>query len=208
MAQNPNKPPNKSPPAIGSKIARPHSRAASSAASAPPPWSVPIKADVIPDTGLRRDIEASADVCAAVARLAAVRAVSGLKASIELSRAGDAVHVTGRVTAKVGQDCVVTLEPIETLVDEPIELLFAPALADTGAVGEERRRKTEDETPEPLIDGGIDLGAIVTEFLILGIDPYPRKAGVEFAPVEGDSEIPHPFAALQALKKPPGGEQA
>ena len=32
----------------------------------------------------------------------------------------------------------------------------------------------------------VDLGAIATEFLILGIDPYPRKAGAEFAPVKAD----------------------
>ncbi len=44
----------------------------------------------------------------------------------------------------------------------------------------------DDEPPEPLVDGKIDLGAIATEFLLLGIDPYPRKAGAEFAPVKTD----------------------
>lgn len=157
---------------------------------------------------MRRDIAASADICAAVAVLAAVREVSDLKASFELSRAGEVVHVTGRVTAKVGQNCVVSLEPIETAVDEPIDVLFAPAPAEGSATGDERRRKTEDEPPEPLVDGTIDLGAIATEFLILGIEPYPRKEGVAFAPPDVDTEIPHPFAALQALKKPPGGDQS
>ena len=31
----------------------------------------------------------------------------------------------------------------------------------------------------------IDLGALATEFLMLGIDPYPRKAGAEFAAAQG-----------------------
>ncbi len=29
-------------------------------------------------------------------------------------------------------------------------------------------------------DGTVDLGAIATEFFLLGIDPYPRKEGAEF----------------------------
>ena len=51
------------------------------------------------------------------------------------------------------------------------------------------------------VDGTIDLGAIATEFLILGIDPYPRKPGIVFdAPRTGEASG-HPFAALAALKK-------
>ena len=50
-------------------------------------------------------------------------------------------------------------------------------------------------------DGAVDLGAIATEFLLLGIDPYPRKPGAVFeAPPAGDPAS-HPFAALAALKK-------
>ena len=191
---------------ISKRSGRPHSRAASAEASAPP-WSVLLKADLIPETGLNRTIEATSDICAAVANLADVRAVTDLRATFNLSRAGDVVHVSGRVTGKVGQNCVVTLEPLETAVDEPVDMLCAPVPAAGGAAGEERRRRTEDEPPEPLIDGAIDLGAVATEFLILGIDPYPRKDGVEFEPLDADSEIPHPFAALQALKKPSGGEK-
>jgi hypothetical protein len=45
------------------------------------------------------------------------------------------------------------------------------------------------------------------EFLILGIDPYPRKPDAVFdAPVVGDPKS-HPFAALAALKKGGGPEQ-
>jgi hypothetical protein len=50
----------------------------------------------------------------------------------------------------------------------------------------------------------VDLGVVVTEFLSLGIDPYPRKADVEFAAPSVEDDTPHPFAALAALKKGPG----
>lgn len=174
---------------------------------AAPAWSIPLDVDTIPDSGLHRVIEATPEICAAVARLAEVRAVSGLKATFDITRAGDVVEVTGRVTANVGQDCVVTLEPLDTAIDAPIEVLFAPVPDEGTEAHEERRRKTEEELPEPLIGRAIDLGAIACEFLILGIEPYPRKPGVEFSPPEVAPDGPHPFAALAALKKTPGGGQ-
>ena len=49
-------------------------------------------------------------------------------ASLDVSRQGrDGLHVVGRVSATVGQTCVVTLEPIENEIDEAVELVFAPA---------------------------------------------------------------------------------
>ena len=37
-----------------------------------------------------------------------------------------------------------------------------------------------DEEPEPLIGNSVDLGLLATEFLILGVDPYPRKPDAAF----------------------------
>ena len=43
---------------------------------------------------------------------------------------------------------------------------------------------------------------LATEFLILGIDPYPRKPGVAFdAPKPQSDAAGNPFAALAALQK-------
>lgn len=168
-------------------------------AAGAPAWSVPLKVDAIPDTGLSRSIEASSENCAAVAKLAEVRAISGLKATFDLSRAGDVVHVTGRVTAHVGQNCVVTLDPLESTIDEAIDVLYAPVPEEGTEAHDAHRRKTEEELPEPLIDGAIDLGAIACEFLILGIEPYPRKPGAAFTPLEVEPDGPHPFAVLAAL---------
>ena len=113
---------------------------------------------------------------------------------------GQRQRVAGQVSARLGQTCVVTLEPIETDFTESIDLVFAPA-----AQVKAKDFKSDEEPPEMLIDGKIDLGAIATEFLLLGIDPYPRKAGAEFAPVKADDGSARPFAALEALKKRLGG---
>jgi uncharacterized metal-binding protein YceD (DUF177 family) len=163
------------------------------------PWSVPVVIDQIPHDGLHCEIVAPAEVLQGVAALAEVRAVSALSASLELAREGSTILVTGRVRGRVGQDCVVTLEPIETDIDEAIEATFAPPEAQA-ADKDPRRHDAADEPPEPLTGNTLDLGALATEFLILAIDPYPRAAGVEFAPPELENDDPHPFAALAALK--------
>jgi uncharacterized metal-binding protein YceD (DUF177 family) len=114
------------------------------------------------------------------------------------------VRVNGQVRARIGQTCVVTLEPVESDLEESVDLVFAPQLAEsTQAID---RRTGQEEPPEPLVGGKLDLGAIATEFLLLGIDPYPRKAGAELGPIiRADDGSARPFAALEALKKRLGG---
>jgi len=50
-----------------------------------------------------------------------------------------------------------------------------------------------------------DLGALATEFLVLGVNPHPRKPGAEFGSLKVGDDSPHHFAALEALKKRLGG---
>lgn len=170
-------------------------------------WTVPVAVEDIPDTGLHIEIEAPAATRAALAEFAGVRELPQLAAVFDLTRQGEGVHVAGQVSARVGQTCVVTLEPVESLVDEAVDLQFAPAPAGpSGPEGEAKAAKSND-APEPLVGGSVDLGAIATEFLLLGIDPYPRKADAKFTPPKGEDDSAHPFAALEALKKRLGGGQ-
>lgn len=151
----------------------------------------------IPETSMRLEIDAPESARSEIVALAGVRELPRLSAVFHLARRGAGVRVTGQVSARVGQTCVVTLEPIENGLEEQVDLMFS--LASTEA--SQTDTKDGDEPPEPLVDGKLDLGAIATEFLLLGIDPYPRKAGVEFAPVIADDGSAKPFAALEALKK-------
>jgi uncharacterized metal-binding protein YceD (DUF177 family) len=135
-----------------------------------------------------------------------VREVVAARAAFDLTLKPDGkVHVTGRVTARVGQDCVVTLDPIENELDEPVDLIFAPPeqiplLADL--VDDDMEDDVEaPDPPEPIVNGQIDLGRIATDALLLGIDPYPRKEGAVFeAEIEAGDPGDHPFAALKALQ--------
>jgi uncharacterized metal-binding protein YceD (DUF177 family) len=168
----------------------------------PTRWSYPVAVAEIPDTGGHYEISADAETRAAVAETAGLRELPQLDATFDLTRLGDSVQVRGRVTATVGQTCVVTLEPIENEVSEDIDLLFSPPV-DPLLDPEAARKSQKGEPPEPLEDGNLDLGSIATEFLILGLDPYPRKPDAELnLPKERDEERARPFAALAALKKP------
>ncbi len=171
------------------------------------PWSFPLAVNDVPETGRQLDLVADAPVRDATAKLAGLRDLPRLEADYDVTLHGKGgLRVSGRVRATVGQVCVVTLEPIENDIDEPVDLVLVPVDALPESAGAPGPEDGSDDGPEPLIDGMIDLGAIATEFLLLAIDPYPRKPGAEFqAPSAGESSA-HPFAALAALKKGQGGE--
>jgi uncharacterized metal-binding protein YceD (DUF177 family) len=57
----------------------------------------------------------------------------------------------------------------------------------------------EDETPDIVEDGQIDLGQYVVEQLALRLDPFPRKPGAEFVQPPEPAEI-SPFAVLKSLR--------
>lgn len=167
------------------------------------PWHVPVAVEDVAETGERFYLVADADIRAAVAQLAGLRDLPRLQANFEVKRHGtEGLHVAGRVSATVGQSCVITLEALANEIEEDIDLLFlpqavaAPAEAEAAPAGEE----SWDEA-EPLIGGRIDLGALATEFLILGLDPYPRKPGAVFQPPQDAMADAGPFAALATLKK-------
>ena len=94
---------------------------------APAPWQVPVAVEDVAETGRHFDLVADNDVRAAVARMVGLRDLPRLEANFDVTRHGaDGLHVCGRVSATVGQNCVVTLEPLANEVEEDIDLLFAP----------------------------------------------------------------------------------
>ncbi|SRR6266508_57742 len=205
------------------------------------PWSVPVALREVPETGRHVELAADERARAAIAKLVGLRTLPRLHAVFDVTLGGrDGLRVVGRVSATIGQTCVVTLEPIENEIEEEIDLVFAPAAAPSpehfpakwepdrrrnktkraGALSDssgtesapidQRGEKVEIgpvDAPEPLVGGVVDLGALATEYLMLGIDPYPRKPGAVFeGAAVGDSPT-NPFAALAALKKKQGGTE-
>lgn len=167
------------------------------------PWSVPVRIEDIAETGKHFEMAADQPVRSAVAAAAFVPGISRLEATFDVEKSGsDGLRVTGTVRGTVEQVCSITLEPMTSEVSETVDLTFRPA-AQTQAARRSSRHGADmaDDESEVLVDGRIDLGAIATEFLILGIDPYPRKQGAVFAGPPPAGEKSSPFEVLARLKK-------
>jgi uncharacterized protein DUF177 involved in 23S rRNA accumulation len=167
------------------------------------PWHAVVAVAEIAESGEHMTLVADAETRAGIARIAGLRDLPRLEASFDLLfQNGGGLRLTGRVSATVGQSCVVTLEPLTNEVEEEIDLLYAPrtaaAASDDELPGEAEPKWDE---PEPLIGGMVDLGALATEFLLLGIDPYPRKPGAVFEPPRDNRPEAGPFAGLAGLMK-------
>lgn len=169
-----------------------------------PVFSRPLRVAEIPSGGRSVRITANVQECAAVAALLHLPAVASLEAQLEMSPFGkDGAAVSGTIRARVTQTCVATSEDFETDIEAPVSIRYSTDGIDPNAevdLEEMLASLDAEDPPDLLVDGRIDLGAIITEFLALALDPYPRKPGTEFAaPAEETGSSA--FAALSALKK-------
>ena len=171
-----------------------------------PPFSRIVIAD---DAGPAREghIEATPAERAHLASLFRVEAVASLVFDYRLDALPSRRYrLTGEVTGELTQLCGVTLEPVAERIREDVSIEYWPARllarADEGQPGPED--PLENDPPEPLIDGKIDLGHLAAEVFASAINPYPRKEGVDFAwedpEAQGGQGDSHPFAGLAKLK--------
>jgi uncharacterized metal-binding protein YceD (DUF177 family) len=167
----------------------------------PLPFSHPIEVDKLPEGGLDLELSAGESEREALAEADGIPQIGRFDVAFHvMRRAGGRVNVSGELRARVTRICVVSLEPFEVDVIEPIDVDFAPETPISAVHSAEDGDL--DDPPDPIIDGKIDLGALASEFLVLGLDPHPRKPGVSFAPVEqaGSDETASPFALLHKLQ--------
>src|SRR6202023_3624028 len=91
----------------------------------PDPWRVPVTVAQIPETGLHRDIEADQPAREAMAEVAGLREILSAHASLDVTpKGGGRFHVAGHVRARIGQTCVVKLDPIENDINKEGDLIF------------------------------------------------------------------------------------
>lgn len=117
--------------------------------------------------------------------------------------------LTGKIHAELSQACVITLEPVPEIVDEPIETELWPE----SQMRDEEISRDEDELvgeqiavepPVGIIAGRADLAGFAIEILSTSMEAYPRKKDAKFDwrdPVSGpDGRALSPFADLAKLK--------
>ncbi|MDQ2803932.1 MAG: DUF177 domain-containing protein [Pseudomonadota bacterium] len=152
--------------------------------------------DRIGPDGLDVHVEAGEDECAALARRMMIAAIVSLGCRFRLHLApADAVSARGRLTARLVQTCVVTLDDFEAEIDEEFAIRFVPSGTET----DDPDPEAEDEVPYH--GGTIDLGEAAAEQFALALDPYPRKLGAEL-PEETANDPERPFSRLNELRRP------
>lgn len=177
------------------------------------PFSHKVHADRLGDQEKTIVIEPDRAALERIAKAYGCLKIDKLRADLTLKpwrKAG--VRVTGEISALLEQECVVTLEPFEQQLRETVDRTYEPVSSrprrarDLNEEGEIEIDLETLDPPDVMIDGVIDLGALICEQLALVIDPFPRKPGVEFVPetveeAEEPEERPSPFAALAKLKQ-------
>lgn len=111
--------------------------------------------------------------------------------------------------ATVVQDCVVTLGPVTTRIDEPVLRRYLPDVGQPAADSGEEVEMPADDSIEPL-PREIDLVAVLQEALALALPAYPRAEGAgpgdagcgPAGPENPDAQAidASPFAALAGLR--------
>ncbi len=174
-------------------------------AKADVPFSRPFAWDRVLPRGTPVTFEASASECEGIAEALGILKVVSASAEFTVSPFRKTGYkVVGEVRAEVEQACVVTLDPVPETIREAVDLRFLPE-SEIEPINEEIEVDlAAEDPPEPILGATVDLGVLTTEFIAVGLDPYPRKQGVEFAPlIEDDGsedEVDSPFAGLAALK--------
>jgi hypothetical protein len=169
------------------------------------PLSRIVRIDTLPSDGQTFEIEASPDERAALAKAYKLPSVESLRATLTVKRASrGGARVTGAVHGELNQTCIVSLEPFPATVEEEVDVRFAPPVEEKPArraPDEPLTVSMDEDEPDLLIDGRIDLGALAAEFFALGLDPYPRKPGAAFDLPDDVKSENSPFSVL---RKPAG----
>lgn len=166
-----------------------------------------IEVDKITGAAWMDSFSATEKECAALAKRFGIESLANLKATVTLQRVSDdkIIMAEGRFDVDVVQRCVVSLEPVkshiaaeftETYTENNLRFLPGAEIAVSPA---------DEESPEPIENGIIDMGEMIAQQLSLELDPYPRSPKVKEIQ---DAEIVHksgddlsPFAILAKLKK-------
>lgn len=148
-------------------------------------------------TSLDRTLEPDQATRAKIARTLDLASLDAFTATLTIRPARVGWTLSGRVVAEAVQTCGLTLEPLPVSINEAFSLDLVEAAEPVA--GEEVEITLDDDSPDVIEDGRIDLGQYAVEQLALTLDPFPRKPGAEFVQPEEPADI-SPFAVLKAIR--------
>ena len=174
-----------------------------------PEFSRPQSVDAVPSRGLKVEIAADAAERQALAKRFGLKALDMLEADFVLKpvAGGPLIHVGGGLRAAAVQTCVISLGPVPAAIEEPVDVEFGPATLDPVDV---ELSLEDDDPPEPIENGQIDLGELAAQILSVSLDPFPRAPDANLAQIPATEMGPggvgwtvgapvHPLAGLARL---------
>jgi uncharacterized metal-binding protein YceD (DUF177 family) len=148
------------------------------------------------------DVTATPAECVELATRLKIPEVKSLTAHITLRKGlrPDLFDIQGQLKVKVVQECSVTLVPLDETVDET----FYETLTTSESALAPKPDEEDSHQPVELIkDNRIDLGEIISQWVGLGLDPYPRSEETplfQHVEVKTDQKTHNPFGILEGLK--------
>ncbi len=150
-------------------------------------------------SSLNRRLEPDEATRSRIARTLDLASLDAFAAELSVAPAREGWRLTGRIMASAVQTCGITLEPLPVKIDERFSVDLVEAAESVES--DEIDVAVDDDAPDLIEDGRIDLGQYAVEQLALTLDPFPRKPGAEFVQPEEPAEI-SPFAVLKAFRPP------
>ena len=147
-----------------------------------PEFSRTVTVAALDSGGETHRLAATAPEREALTRRLGIEAIESLEAELSVMPKGrGVVLVRGRVQARLGRLCVVSLAPVVEEIDECFAIRFLPAASAAERAGPVALDPGgEDE--EPYEGSTIDLGEAVAQTLALALDPWPRAPGAALPP--------------------------
>lgn len=164
----------------------------------PLPYSEPLRLHQI-GNGLQRRLQPDAEARARIARALDLQSLENLEVDFDITPTVSGWRMSGRVVADLVQSCGLTLEPLPASVNQVFTINLVEAETREPDDGAEIDLELDDDSPDQIEDGRLDLGQYAVEQLALCLDPFPRKPGAVFEQPPEPAEI-SPFDALKALK--------
>lgn len=138
-----------------------------------------------------------------------ILSLANVSAKGALKRRDDGrIVLSAKLEADALQACVVTLEPVAERIEEEVQLVYTFDKKDLEVEELDKVVGMDEEDPPELIENGkIDLADMISEQIALALDPYPRrddlideKSGIDAVDTADKArEVHRPFANLKDL---------
>ena len=168
-------------------------------------FSYQIIVDKLPKTEQHYVFKADAEGCQRIKEILKIPGVKSFSADIRLilDHKTNILKLWGRAEAELILESVISLEHFSKKYKNEFELTYDTKATLKSQREEEEEISIDDNVPDVVINGKIDLSDIAIEQIALIMEDYPRKEGEkfdfkpDFNPEEGRQT---PFAVLKKLK--------